>query len=149
MAEVFGETLKHIETQIIEETKIKKIKIPNKPLLKCDEVKKQAHYTDSKDLILEYLNKDKPDSEKRSELPDTVHSLWQTSNYNMSRQLNRLKKRVGISAVNENLKEITVLVPELEDQTKTKFSMETSQFVFEHEADIYLTFKPNLRYLNE
>ena len=95
------------------------------------------------------MNKDKPDSEKRSELPDTVHSLWQTSNYNMSRQLNRLKKRVGISAVNENLKEITVLVPELEDQTKTKFSMITSQFVFEHESDIYLTFKPNLRYLNE
>ena len=125
------------------------IKTPNKPLLKSADVREQAIYDDSKEIILDYLNRDKAEADKRSELPDSVHSLFDVSNYNMNRQQNRLLKRVGAVNLPEKMKEIELLIPDLCDPTNTKFSMETSTFVFEQESDVYLCYLPDLKYLKD
>ena len=115
----------------------------NRPLLKphlsCKLVKQTAR-DQSQNLVLNYCNKDVNDeSQKITKLPHTVHTLFKTSHYNMNRQINRYKKRCGISVVSDGLRDIEVLVPDLNDETGSKFSVEKSQFCFEQQNnDVYV-----------
>ena len=74
-----------------------------KPLLKASLVQQQA-LRDSTEVILEHINRNEPDEQKkRKTLPDSVHLLLGASDYNMRRQINRMKAWIHIeSSLNRN-----------------------------------------------